>query len=246
MSTLENLKAEHLAGEAKTWDEAIARIRELLHYDRNRMYARPDYAFDSEGDRAYDASVREVTRKLLTTKDLTLFYVLGGWRNCLDSDAEFHTYGMHYGVLNTLQFMKFFIGHELLDDGFPGVAYFRNTRFDERGKTKDHVRCPKDHPDAMPYFHRCCDTMRQEMLFGEEPEPLSIDACIRILDWYEERRTGRVAWYRERARLARKPERKAFWAEMVEEEMELTETDKEEKAMEELVKELIEMGPANG
>lgn len=65
-----------------------------------------------------NATIREVARQLLWLPLDILYRAFG--RN--------YEWGYDYGddVLGRLEFVRFFVGHELLDDGFPGVLWLTN------------------------------------------------------------------------------------------------------------------------
>ena len=167
MSVQADLKATHLRHEAERWDDAVGKVRELLR-SRSRI-------------------VREVTHRFFTVSSSTRFSVFGGAEYGHGIKLHGYVNQMAYSPVALMEFIQFFVNHELLDDGEPGVGYYRSTLGDQKRLGEWLVRCSKAHPKAQPYFHRSTEVLREEG-YDEDYETLTPERALEILDWYEERR----------------------------------------------------------
>jgi len=201
MGTAEDLRAAHIAKATQEWDEAVLTVRRYLTEDRARdiggQFNDPCYA-------AEDEAVRKLAKRFFTVAPHVLWEALGG-----SLDQEKHTYShmIPYTLLDLMGFIRFFIGHELLDDGFPGVGYYRHVPLGERTSHSNYVRCSKTHPKAIPFFHSNQDVMRDEETYDEDPDDLDLDSALRVLDLLEAKHVEFEARLRDlKERMGGKPE----------------------------------------
>lgn len=157
-TTLETLKARHMAAADSRWEHAVNRIKTLLN-DRS-------------------ADVRTVTYRLLTAPTSTRYAMFGGDGR----SGKMHSYPWLSSIegCDWLEGVVHFVGHELLDDGDPGIGYMRHDDYD------GFTPCAKDHEQAQPYVHRCLELLRSTV-----PDALTLNTkgALEILDWYEARRS---------------------------------------------------------
>jgi hypothetical protein len=175
MSILDDMKAKHLACESDRWDKAVRNVSRFLNYSRRVC---PHFQVTAETD-AEDAMVREVTLRLFTVCDQTRFQAFGG----LEDGFGIKMGG--YGFVSSqpvemLEFVRFFVGHELLDDGIPGVGYYRHNSF---ASPDPYTRCGKNDHGARPYFHRNIDGLREEY---PDSEYLTLERALEVLNFYED------------------------------------------------------------
>lgn len=162
MQAHDALYAQHMAAAQERWQNAVEDVKSYLNHT--------------------DVLVRRVAVRLLTIDSHSLWCVLGA-----DTPA-LHGYAPPYTPVARMEFVCFFVGHELLDDGDPGVGYYRYGRFGDR------VLCAADAEGAIPYFHSRVDTLRRTY---PNAELLTADRALEILEWHAARHTEYVAWARE-------------------------------------------------
>lgn len=172
-SVLEAQKRAHLRSEAARWEAAVRGIQPYLV---NRT-----------------PEVHKLTRLMMTASSSTLYGVLGGMETGFD--ITMNGYGMVSGMdpISLMEFLQFFIGHEILDDGDPGIGYYRSPRSEENTH-ETFVRCSGDHPDARPYFHSNIELLRKEY---PDSKRLRLEDAIEIIEGYEQRRREMAASIRE-------------------------------------------------
>ena len=181
MKTLSSYKEAHLNQAASRWDEALKGVRRFLTYDRRKLH--PGLTPSAASDE-HDAQVRQLTHKLFSVTNGIRFNVLGGISSGFGIQMSSYAHQMPYDPCELMEFIQFFVGHEILDDGEPGVGYYRNTIGDPERTSESFVLCTKDHPKAEPYFHRNIDELRK---FDPNAEHLTLDLALEILAWYEKR-----------------------------------------------------------
>ena len=187
MTIREDFKAKHLAAADTRWEQAIKGVRDLLCYDRTKRY--PSFQGDGR-TAAKDALVREFTLRMFTVCGQTRFLAFGGIEEGFGIKMDGYGFVSH-DPCGLMEFICYFVGHELLDDGTPGVGYYRHTRRDEPNRNDTFVRCGKDDPDARPYFHRSIDLLRQE--YPDAEFLAGVDQALEILNFYEGERAQQAA-----------------------------------------------------
>jgi len=232
MSALSDHKQALLAQTADRWEKAVQGARRLLTYDRAR-----DHGPDFEDCREEDTAVRALAYRMFTCRRHTLFEVLGGVESGFGIKLNGYCADVPHGsVVRLMDFVGFFISHELLDDGIPGIGYYRNTLGDEERSSNTFVRCGKDHPKAKPYFARDIDVLREEG-YDEKPEMLCVQSALDIINRIEKQKDDRKV--KIRGHMARLKERAFFDLDDLT-ALELTE---EEKALAKLADEIIALEP---
>lgn len=118
--------------------------------------------------------------------------------------------------LGRLEFLRFFVGHELFDDGDPGIGYYRYNDRQDSDEASFFITCEKDEPGAKPFFHRCWELLPPGSQHLHEQEVLD------ILTWHgeDEKRflNDAAKWEnREPDELERNPLLEALTAEIEEE-----------------------------
>lgn len=157
MKNHDQLKAEYLEAANQRWDAAVQRIRDLLRFSCSNPQ------FD-------DHLTRELVRALLMMPSQARWNVFGSER------PELMGYYVSYEPIDIMEEMAQFVSYEIIDDGEPGVAYWR---FGDHEVGEDMmVQCGPDHPDARPYFHRNIDVLREQY---PDAEWLSIDRALEIV-----------------------------------------------------------------
>lgn len=157
---LETLKAKHMAEANSQWKDAVDRIRDLLNHQ--------------------SLNVRTLTARLLTVPSATQYAMFGG--------EDRHEKMLSYPWLSFargcswLEGVAQFIGHDILDDGDPGIGFMRNDSHE------GFTPCSKDHEQAQPYIHRCVEVLRHTM---PDAKLLQVESTLEVLDWYEAKRTRR-------------------------------------------------------
>lgn len=98
--------------------------------------------------------------------------------------------------LARMRFVPYFIGHQLLDDGDPAVAWgFFDSMDGVKIVTEDYV--PPDeggiHGQVRPYIHTC-----KEVLLEHDPgaKLLTPEGAVRVLDWHIESELGLLDYIR--------------------------------------------------
>lgn len=186
--SIDILKREHMAAAEVRWERACERVARLLNYDRCRDYgeqfAAPTYVHE-------DAAVREVTRCMLTMNQQSLWAAMGGLERTFEVKLGGYTTRAHFpeNPCDLMEFTAWFVGHELLDDGCPGVGYYRRCSVQENMGGLHFVRCEKDHPGAEPYFVRDSD--------DPQVEGVCVKAALEILEFHEAQRAERARKIRE-------------------------------------------------
>ncbi len=181
---LEAAKAAHIAKADKRWEDAVNEARPHLTYDRNVFYGEADH-FKTPEAVEHDANVRKLARLLFTVHDSTRHSLFGG---LYGQGIELNSYGDTYSLCGMLEFLRYFIGHEILDDGEPGLGYYRSTVGDEPRANESYVRCGPDDKGAEPYFCRSIDWLREDYPGAEH---LTLKTAIESLEFYENKRAKR-------------------------------------------------------
>ena len=175
MTTLADLKAAHLAAADTRWEHAVEDMTRLLNYRNDAPGAQGHYYSSPE----HIAAVREVTRRLLTCDGMVRFYLLGGTLyGRPEAKYTYYPDVCNEDPCSLMEFIRFFVSHELLDDGEPGLAFYK--RQDRVGEC---VPCGPDDPDAQPYFHRCVDVLRDDY---PNAQWLSVELALEVLTKTEE------------------------------------------------------------
>lgn len=166
MTLQETFKKAHLEKESKRWDEAVENVRRLLT-DREK-------------------NIRALTYRLLSIDHMTRYYVLGGEWYMRRGVVADYTYGPVYEVCGLLEFIHFFVGHEILDDGDPAVAYYRST---DNGPVLVNPNEVDDRTKV--FFHRSHEVLAKT--YGwENTEHLHEDNALAILNDYERKRARKM------------------------------------------------------
>lgn len=202
MIQIETFKAAHVAAAAKRFDEAIETLRIRLNYDRAVFY-RGFTATDAT--REHDAKARKLARLILTCSEGTRHSVFGGIEYGFGITLNAYSGQMGYDLCSLMEFIGYFIGHEILDDGEPGLGYYRSTVGDKERTADTFVRCGPDVKGAQPYFCRSIDWLREDY---PEAEWLSLDGAIAAIEWHEKRRADMAASIR---RHIEEHGEKSFW-----------------------------------
>lgn len=190
MNALEARKAAHIAKADDRWEDACRDARRFLCYDRGASY--PDRAdLMTEGCKAHDAKVRELARLLMSCTGTTRYHAFGGledgFRIKLDGYGGYIPYDDPCALM---EFIRFFVGHEILDDGEPGIGYYRHARFDDEAERHlTFVRCGKDDEGAEPYFARNIDLLRADY---PDSKWLDVEDAIEILQFHEAKQVKRI------------------------------------------------------
>lgn len=179
MSTLTDLRDQHIVKATQEWDNSVLSTRYYLTYDRAREHGEQ---FKDPVYVAEDAAVRALTKRFFTVAPHVLWEALG---SSLDEEKHCYSHMHTYTLLDLMDFLSFFIGHELLDDGFPGIGYYRHLPMNERTSRSNYVRCSKTHPKAIPFFHSNADVMRDTETYDEKPEHLDLDNALKVLNLLE-------------------------------------------------------------
>jgi len=148
VTATEQAKQQHVKATSEYWDETVGRVARILCYNRNRPNCIDE-----------DTLVRKVARRFFSISDSALYGALGSFSHGFGV-KNVYGYGayMPNDILGLMDFVTFFVGHEILDDGEPGIGYYRLGDF-EKGE-EFYVICGSDHPGATPYFHNCIDLLR--------------------------------------------------------------------------------------
>ena len=182
---IEKLKAEHIDAAERRWEEACSTASRFLNYDRSDWFG--DKMTDAM--RESDASVRRLARKFFEVNGQSLFYALGGMEQGFGIKMNGYGNEVPFTPCALMEFIGFFVGHEIIDDGSPGIAYYRHSKEAEDRRTGGYVRCRKDHPDAQPYFHRNTELLAEEdSLEWKDVEHVHEDNAFEVLDFYEKQR----------------------------------------------------------
>lgn len=209
MSIISKYKEEHLKSENKRWEENLNGIKYLLTYP--------------------EENVRILTKKILTMAHQDRHCMFGGLSDGFGIKMDGYE-EIPYNLCDLMDFIGFFVSHEILDDGNPGIGYYRSTIGEERGGDI-FVLCTANDKDAAPYF---CRSM--EILSKRDPNAkyLTIERALEVLTWYEvQRKKNQEYWNKPREVEGNMKE----WFEEMKGAYDLTE---EEKEMELFVNEIIE------
>lgn len=166
-------RTAYLQAAVTRWEDAVARIRDLLCYDRSAHF-QGDY---TDALRDEDAQVRKLTYLLMTAHPMDLYHVFGGVGGC--------SYGPAYSNIDLMEKVSHLVGHEILDDGEPGLGYLR---LDPR--TRKWIPCQATDPGAEGYFHRHFEVLRE---YDPDAEWLCLDNAIAVLEKCIEVRERRAA-----------------------------------------------------
>lgn len=187
----ELFKAEYVKCAEARFDEALKGIRLRLNYDRSTYY--PNFKA-TEQTRLHDAKVRKLTRLLLTCDESILCSVLSG----NEYGFDFETFGYRFdeygpGICELMEFIDFFVGHEILDDGIPGLGYYRRVIFEPENTDGPFLLCDKSHGDAEPYFCRDIEWLRERF---PQAETLNLDNAISAIHLHIKRKAANLATMR--------------------------------------------------
>jgi hypothetical protein len=141
-----------------------------LEFELNAVKERYNIAFErlqkfALGKEDWNEGLKEVITRLLTSRVLTSavggFWQSNGYISWLKDSGS---------PLNRMEFIVQFVGHELLDDGDPGIGWHRYAKPEDCSETDNW---------AKPYFHRCYEDL------PKGGKRLYIRDVIWILDWHE-------------------------------------------------------------
>lgn len=176
ITMLEHEKQAYLAAEAERWEKAASNVAKLLQ-DK-------------------DPRVRELTERLLLIDGQGLFNAFGGitYGFGIKIDSYYDEVGSGCLVLY-FEFIKRFITCEILDDGDPGIGYFRYSLFDETDDDdlSTYKMCKADEEGAKPYFCRHTETLYKAGL--GDGRGVTLEQAIEVLKFYENERLERIKFY---------------------------------------------------
>jgi len=179
MSTVADLKAEHLAAAEERWNDAVAGAMRFFHYENKSPGAQGTYYADPKHIKA----VRAFARRFLEVDGMVRFYLLGGpYYGRPESQFTYYNEVSNEDPCSLLEFLRFFIGHELLDDGEPGLAFHK--RSDSPDVFWGWEPCGPDDPDAEPWFHRSIDHLREDY---PDAQWLSVELALEVLNAADEK-----------------------------------------------------------
>lgn len=144
------LRNQHLTTAASEWDQAIDRLREFL-------------ARHSEQE-------NELVRRLVTAPDQVRFRAYG-----LDVPG-LAGFPAPYRPFEIIEDALCMVGYQILDDGEPGVAYYR-----QDGSGCQEI-CGPEHDGARPYFHRNLDALRRAY---PDAAALTVELGLEVLAVHE-------------------------------------------------------------
>lgn len=158
MMELFRLREAYMGAAEARWHRAVHVIRGLLTYNLRLPFG---------------AEVRKLTHLLMTSDEGILDQVFGG--RAIDFELGYGGAKTH-SPIRFMEQIGHFVSHEILDDGTPGIGYYR------RSKAHRFDRCLSDADGARAYFHR-----RIEDLFAFDPsaEVLTLKSAISILEALE-------------------------------------------------------------
>lgn len=181
-TTINILKKTHIATASERFDKAIETARTRLNYDRTTFYE----GFEAtDATREHDAKVRKLARLILTCSDFTRHRVFGGIEYGFGITLNAYSGQVGYDICALMEFIGYFVGYEILDDGEPGLGYYRSCIMDPEHPGKSFVRCGPDHKDAEPYFCRNIDWLREDY---PDAECLGLDNAIAAIEFHEQKR----------------------------------------------------------
>ena len=160
MSQVMKFREAHLKETMREWDDIVSSTQRLLHYD--------------------DSSIRALTYRLLSVNHMTRFYVLGGQFIGRPELAKY-SYGSVHNPFEIMNFVSFFVGHEIIDDGDPAVGYYN------LGPYGNPVLCPPGTKDAKAFFHTSHEVLSKTYRW-DNTEHLNAAVALRILNEYERNR----------------------------------------------------------
>jgi len=149
----------------------------------------------------FHAEYSELAKRLLWSRDYILRSAFGQTIDeVLDSERQGFLYSPGYHGWNfncidqRLHFVGFFIGHEMIDDGSPCIAYYTY----EDG---DKVACSAKEERAIPYID--IDTERWGWIENKHRYPILVDEqeVLSVLDFYEQREKKRLTIARQKGEL---------------------------------------------
>lgn len=170
MSILETRKSDYLSRCRASWDGALARC---LHYLNTESY----------GDEYVQLALR------ILAVDSDVFRGLCGMNLVNSAPCSYGLEAMGYNdceFLARMRFVPHFIGHQLLDDGDPAVAWgFFDSRDEVKVVSEDYVPPEEDgtYGHVRPYIHTC-----KEILIEQDPSAklLTPEDANKVLDWHIE------------------------------------------------------------
>lgn len=91
-------------------------------------------------------------------------------------------------------FVSYFIGHQLLDNGEPAVAWVCFDWYENAKLVSEDYKPADDEENyraAHPYIHSCVDVLRQTF---PDAKLLDLDETNKVLDWYEREKREMNDW----------------------------------------------------
>lgn len=176
ITTLESEKQAYLAAESERWDKAARKVAGLLQ--------------------SSDPQVRELTERLLLLDGQGLFHAFGGvaYGFGIKIDSYYNEVGSS-SLVSYFEFIERFINYEILDDGDPGIGYFRFSMCDETDDDdlSTYKTCTADTPGAQPYFCRHTEALYKAGL--GDGRGVTLEQAINVLKFYENERLERIKFY---------------------------------------------------
>jgi len=134
----------------KRFVKEFERLKELAVYDNNRY--------------------NEIIYRILSCRADVLYDAIGAQ----GQNGYGHMINWETGPLSRMEFLTFFVAHELLDDGDPGVGWHK---YDQKEGTMKP--CAEDERRSKPFWH-CCHE-----ILPPGSKHLYEDEVIWVLDWHE-------------------------------------------------------------
>jgi len=154
----------------------------ILEAEYSKIRKRYNLAYEDLARLSADRNktVRELVKRLLTSR--VLHFAAGSV-----TSKYGYSHAIYDSPLNRMEWVVFFVGHEILDDGDPALAWHR---MDHDGSLIEKLDCKKTDEGAMPYWH-CCQEITAKK-WEDRAEHLTPELAIWTLDYYEEREEERI------------------------------------------------------
>jgi len=164
MNALTDAKAAHLKAADERWEDAVQQYRETLAH--------------------HIPEVGQLAHRMLTVRTHTRWSAFGGPQQGFSFPMYSFGEQIPYDPCALLEFVRHFAGYLIGKHSEPGVAYYRYAHENDDPSGETFALCDKDHPQAMPYFHRSWEELCKA---NPEAERATAERALEVLGWYEAR-----------------------------------------------------------
>jgi hypothetical protein len=133
-----------------------------------------------------DPDIRELVKRLMYMHEMFLHNMFGTSMYWIE-----HKYNYGHDVISFIEFIDYFVNHQIIDHGTPGLGHYRSTLMDP-DRYEGYMPCLKDDKDASPFIHGDWEFLLTEC---GDAKHCTLEDVIPTIDFYEAKRAQMAEFY---------------------------------------------------